>query len=627
MLKPLERNRSLPGNLAVMKQPSSPLSAIVVLTGIVIAGWQTIGEARDLFQLVDKNAVACLHVRQLDSQWDRLKDSEFGSRLQQAAFFQQLIESPDYKQLELVKAAVEAASGKPLAQSRRELLGKDVVIAWYHTPGSQPDLARNSTILLEVENPAAAESALATWSILEKQRTEAHTHRDIAYTHSVKASANPQAGGFWYTILDDVLAISAHEAHIQRVIDFSMDASSKPADDSTAATRHPDCLAAHQPFEKAFARRPPTELAAAYVNPRILGSEFGRASKDLSSIEAVLARCHWLTLSLTYNKSIELNFVADYDSRNSPAWWQQWLKVAASSHPSPEGLPTNVLFAMNGRVASFSISDMIIQSLQSQTELPKDFVRARRVLQGLLLGLDPIADVLPAVGPGWVFSVESRDPAVSTSFPVDSLLAIELKPQPAANRPAGNDQSVTPEAALENSLRSGLGVLAAVHNAHATGQKVSVVREKIVDGTTIQYADPVAFFQPAFAISKGHLVLATSPELCATFLKSVPKAQDNEPATTATAASTTATSQRPGNLQNITANSVATRQMLAQHKGWFIKQAQRDRVPEADARKRLEQLDEFLRLLDRAWFTANVDDSILRISAGIAADRSAGVAP
>ena len=62
--------------------------------------------------------------------------------------------------------------------------------------------------------------------------------------------------------------------------------------------------------------------------------------------------------------------------------------------------------------------------------------------------------------------------------------------------------------------------------------------------------------------------------------------------------------------------------MLASQKDWFIRQAQRDKVPEADAMKRLEQLDQFLALLDRAWMTANVDATTLRISAGIAADAS-----
>ena len=70
------------------------------------------------------------------------------------------------------------------------------------------------------------------------------------------------------------------------------------------------------------------------------------------------------------------------------------------------------------------------------------------------------------------------------------------------------------------------------------------------------------------------------------------------------------------------AGSIGHAQMLADQKEWFIRQARRDKVPEGDAERRLEELDQFLQLLDRAWMTASVDSSTLRISAGIDAEAS-----
>jgi len=595
-------------------QFNSRLSSVVIAAGLALAGWQTICEARDLFQLVDQDAVACLHARQLDSQWERLRESEFASRLKRASFFRDWIESADYKQLELVKVAVETASGKPLGQSRRELFGQDVVLAWYHTPGTQADLAKNSVLLIEVESPAAAKSALATWNVLERQRTETRKFQDTTYTHSVKVNADENARGFFYAILDNVLALSTREDRIHRTIELAADATEN-SDTSRAtgsqAAGHPDCLAAYAPFAKAFARRSETEIAATYVNPRVLVSELGRANKDFSAFESTLARCQWLTLSLAYDDSVKLDVIADYDSEGTPDWWQQWLQVAESARPSEQSLPTDALFAMSGQVASSSISAMILNALPGQAKLPKDLLQARRVAQGLLLGLDPVADVLPAIGPSWVFSMQSRDPEVSTSFPVDSVLAIEVKSDTPDSAAVGNEEAVSLEAALDSSLRSGLGVLAGVHNVHATGQKVSIVRQRKVNGATIHFADPVAFFQPAFVIANGHLVLATTPELCESFLKADSKGENG-------------TLPEFGNLQNVVASSVATRKMLADQRDWFIRKAQRDKVPEADALQRLEQLDQFLALLDRAWMTASVDATTLRISVGIAADTSSG---
>lgn len=611
-----------------MKQHHSTLAVMILLTGTLLAGWQTVCQARDLFQLVDRKAVACLHARQLDRQWEHMKTSEFSRRLQQTSFFQQLIESPDLKEPGLIKAAIEAASGKPLAQTRRELLGADVVVAWYHVPGSKPDFAANCSILLEVKDRDAAESALATLNILERQRTESHSHRDITYTHSMKATADQKADGFWYTILDNVLAVSARESHIQRVIDLSVDASTGTSSDdsrSSSRTEHAECLAAHRPFARAFARRPATEIAAVYVNPRVLGSELGRNRHDLSAFEAIFARCQWLTLNVTQDDAIELNVVADYDSQGTPAAWQQWLDAAGSTPPSAGKFPDGALFAMSGRVASASIADMILKSLRSQRPLPRDLVKAQRVMQGLLLGLDPVTDILPTLGPSWEFRIEPRDPEVSTSFPVDSLLVIEINSE-ATEDDADDRASVSTATALENSLHSGLQILAAVHNVHATGQKVSIVRRREFDGTPIQFADPVAFFRPAFTISDSHVVLATSPELCAAFVKSaaVDAAVDDVDARSRdeNSVSQTFTAERHGNLQNVMVNSVAARQMLDRHRNWFIRQARRDGVPEAEAEQRLTQLNELLQLLDRAWLTASLDESTIRISAGIGAEAS-----
>ncbi len=592
---------------------SRQLTAVAIAIVLLACGWQSIAEARDLFQLVDQDAVACLHARGLDAQWQRLRDSEFGSRLKRASFFQDWINSPDYQQLELVKVAVQAASGKPLEQSRRELFSRDVLLAWYHTPGTKADLARNSVLLIEVESPAAAKSALATWNVLERQRTKAHKYRDVDYTHSVKASADENASGFWYAILGDVLVMSVREDRIQRTIELAAQAAddSEQASATTGQTAgHPECLSAHEPFSKAFARRAETELAAVYVNPRVLISELGRANKDFSTVEATLAHCQWLTLSLKNDESIELDLVADYDSKDTPDWWQEWLQVAKSAPPSVKSLPTDTLVAMSGQIASPAIAKLILASLKTQSNPPKNLIQARRVAQGLLLGLDPVDDVLPAVGPSWVFRIHPRDSEVSTSFPVDSLFAIAVKTNAAEESPENGEPGVSPEAALDSSLRSGLGVLAAVHNVHAVGQKVSIVKKRKVADATIHYADPVAFFQPAFVISGGQLILATSPDLCESFL-------------TATPSDETATAGRSGNLQSVVASSVAIRQMLADQREWFIRQARRDNVPEADAERRLKELDQFLQLLDRTWMTASVDSSTLRISAGIAAEASA----
>lgn len=602
-------------NYFAMDQFLSKLSITVALTCLLVVSWQTICEATDLFQLVDKDVAVSVHARGLDSQWSKLRESEFSSRLQQASFFSDWVSSPDYAQLDVVRTAVEASSGKLVGQSMHELLGKDLVIAWYHQPGTKARLDRDCVLLVEAEDSAAMESALATWDVLEPQRRTTKKYQGVDCTHSVNAASPADGEGIWYTKIDRVLAMSAREHLIHRVIELAaeLDGDSKgrtgKSGPAASSTSHPDCLAAQEQFAKAYGRRTPSEVAAIYVNPQILGREIGRVDKGLAGFESTLSRCQCLTLRLTFDDSLHLEFIADYDNADTPDWWQQWVAVASHDRSFLDRLPSNAVLAMSGQFSSKGVADAFRRTLQGQSRLPKDLVQVRRVAQGLLLGLDPLNDVLPALGPSWVTCVVSRNPEEgSATFPADWLFAVELAPRAPENRTL-----VSTESALDNSLSVGLGILAAVHNAKATGKRISVVKTLDVDDGTIRYADPVAFFQPAFGIAKGQLVLATTPELCKTFLSG------SKSDTTDVAPADQVAKQPYGNLQTLFVSSLAAREMLTQYHGWFISQAKRGRVSEAEATRRLDQLDQFMRLLDSAWLTASVDESTFRISAGITA--------
>lgn len=582
----------------------------VAALALVLGSASSIIHAADLFHLVGDDVAACVHLTKVDQQWDRMAESEFSNRLQQASFFDEWVNSNEYSQLELVKTVIETASKQPLRKSVHDLFGDEVVIAWYHERGSKPDLAGNSVVLLEAESPQAIDTALATWNILEKQRTSKRDHNGTSYTHSVKDSAGPNARGVFHVTIGQVFAISVREELIHRVIDLA-------ADSKHGETSPPGTLASHEHFQAALARRPEAEVAAVYLNPRVLASELARGDRGMVAVSEVAARCHWLTLRLSSSpgaeSNLELEFVADYDSSNAPSVWKQWLDVAIANQLPESRIPSDSVFAMTGHLDTVGIAELIRNALPPEDNQPRDMIRARRVIQGLLMGLDPLNDLLPGIGPAWLSYVVARDPDQSKSFPADMLIAVQLAKSDVVTEDSGTGEAGDADLrkGLDSALLSGLTMLSAVHNTQALQQKISVVRHRTHDGATIRFADPVAFFQPAYTITEDYVLLATNPDLCASFL-------DGSTATKGDGVR----SSDSGNLQMLMTNSAAAREMLKQQRDWFIRQAHKDGVQESEAERRLQELEQFLQLLDEARLSASIDESTVSVKVKLVATES-----
>jgi hypothetical protein len=138
-----------------------------------------------------------------------------------------------------------------------------------------------------------------------------------------------------------------------------------------------------------------------------------------------------------------------------------------------------------------------------------------------------------------------------------------------------------------------------------------VIRKQTANGVTINYADPVAMFQPAYAITNEYLVLATSPEMCASFLQGSTGSRLSNAKITGTPAK-----HLEGKVQLIFANTKSIREMLEAHRDWFIWQAKQDSIPKADVQHKIEVLSEFLHLIDGTYISFGVHPSSLRLSLG-----------
>ena len=567
------------------------LHILLAACGLLTAVWHQASRADDLLRLVDGNAAACLHVQGLSQSIEKVEESEFAKRVRAAEFYAKWLKSPEYQQLLGAGAMVTTVSGSPVRNTIEALFGREFVVSLHVASGAAP----TGTLILKMDE-ATIDKLLTVWDGADKQTRTEIDHSGTPYFSSRSAS-NQQLPPMFYVVLDETFAISNDESRIQQVIDFSKDEAKAPA----------ESLAANADFEPATWRRDKTEVMAVYLNPRAFDS-FLSADGDVPSFaRSAWKRCRWLTFRSLFEKDkLQFQLIADYDSQAAPDWWTRWVRLQAERKLPLVQVPSSALLTMSGHVATSSISDLLKSAAGDEDALPQDVRQVRRVLAGLLLGADPLDDLLPMLGPRWLFYSVPREPAESAAFPLDGLITIDLQLK-------GTDaEKSRTKAGLQNALKSGLNALAAVHNAKTKGE-LSVLHERAASDTTVFWAEPVTSFRPAFAVTNRHLVLATDPKVCEAFIAKEAKAfaegtdRGNPPALA-------------DNNQLLLASPAEARKLLETHSAWFIRKAGRDNVNETEAKERLAELKDALSIIDSTWFSVSGDSDTLTATIGASID-------
>ena len=563
------------------------LHILLAACGLLTAVWHQASRADDLLRLVDGNAAACLHVQGLKQSIKTVEHSEFAKRVRAAEFYSKWLKSPEYRHLLGAGAMVTAVTGSSVRNTIEALFGREFVVSLHVSSGAAP----TGTLILKMDE-ATIQKLLTIWDGTDKQTRTEIDHNGTPYFSSRSAN-NQQLPPMFYVVLDEVFAISNDESRIRQAIDFSKDEATVPA----------DSLARNADFEPATWRRDKTEVMAVYLNPRAFDS-FVSADGDVPSFaRSAWKQCRWLTFRSLFEKDqLQFQMNADYDSQASPDWWTRWVRLQAERKLPLSQVPSSALLTMSGHVATTSIRDLLKSATGNEDALSQNIRQVRRVLAGLLLGADPLDDLLPMLGPRWLFYSVPRKPAESAAFPLDGLITIDLKLN------GTEAEKSRTKAGLQNALKSGLNALAAIHNAKTKGE-LSVLREEAASDTTVFWAEPVTSFRPAFAVTNRNLVLATDPKICEAFIAKGAKAfadrtaRENPPALA-------------DNNQLILASPAEARKLLETHSAWFIRKAGRDNVDEDEAKERLAKLKDTLSIIDSAWFSVSGDSDTLTATIG-----------
>ncbi len=556
-------------------------SMLLPLMGCVFAlALQAIAQCADLLELVSNDVAACVRLQRAKEQAKQLEASELAARLASSSFFSSWRAGHEFQKLVEAEAAIRALSGKPVRATLEELLGQDVVVAM----SLQPDGKQSFVLLLNAESADALQAGLKLWQQLDQFESSKLSHRDREYVRIKKVSGNESV---FYAAFEATLALSEDEALIRRTLDLKADG------------KH-ESLSAKREIQPALKRGTDRDLVTVHLNPRAWDATLGKLRADWPPLSrAVWQRTEWLSLRLVTGDDLKFSAALDYGGAETPQWWQQLVSADAATDSTLGVIfPTPSLFAAAGRIRTQNMVDAA-KAVTGGKPAGNEAERARRIARGMLLGLDPLDDVLPQLGPNWSGAIVPRA-TKDAAFPVDGVFVLEL-------RPAAKTGKQPVDTALDNALNAALNMIAALQNSKDP-REVAIVSQKSVDGTTLRAVGPLGVFQPSVAVSNRFLVVSSSADLCERTLLDLkaPKASSE---------SSTIAGQR------CVANIQAVRTLLTERREWFLKQAARDKVPTEEAARRLKDADELLSLLDGASVALSGDSKLLELTIGVTAQK------
>lgn len=555
-------------------------SVLAVGVGLLL---QTGAWCGDLLELVGKDAAACVRMQRAKEQVKQLESSEFVARLSGSSFFSAWRASDDFKKLVEAESALRSLSGKPVRAMLEELLGQDVVVALHVGPGERQAVIA----LLNAESPETLQAALKLWNQLDQFELTKLSHRNREYVQLKKAN---DSKSLFYAVLDATLAVSEDEALIRKTLDLKVDGKAA-------------ALAEKPEIQAALERAAPQDLVTVHINPRAWDEALTSLRRDWPPLsQAIWTRTRWLSVRVIADDELKLATALDYDSADTPEWWQRMVGAGDSGDSVVSGaLPSSAVFAASGRIRSDSVLNLL-KVAQGNKPVANDVERGRRIARGLLLGLDPVDDVLPQLGPHWSGAIVPRE-SKDAAFPVDGLLVLEL-------HPAAKSGKQPVDLALDNALNASLNMIAALQNSKDP-RDVAIVSQKNLDGTMLRSVGPIGPFQPTVAVTNRFVAFSSSTEACERYLSDLKSTSEAATANKSPAASG----------QRCVANVQAARALLAQRREWFLKQAARDKVPAEEAARRLKDADELLGLLDGAYVALSGDSKVLEVTLGVTAQK------
>ena len=456
------------------------------------------GPADGLFRLVPPDAAAVLAVEDLRGRVREFLESPVAQRFERLPAFQAWIASGRLAQLDEALRKVESALGEKVERIRDELLGDAVVLALRVPPNGRPEDA-SGLLLVRVPNRALLDRLIrgindAHRRSGELSRLAETTRAGVSYWSREFRPASRKPTDYFTVLLDNTFAWSNAEDLIQGVID--------------RRARQGQSLADLPKFQQIRHRLPEHAFASLFVAPRFLArvlAALGRPQKPANDRAAALigrylGATECIGAALQWRDGIVLDTEEVLDPTKLDPWSRRWAARSGEIGPGLRRAPSNALAMASVHVDWSAILD-VLRRLTPERQQPR-FENLIVALDGISLGRDLQAEILPQLGPGMLAYLEASDGDGEGEGDAN-LRGAETGPAKVIALGLGTASGVA--AAVENALRTYLAFYA-LDARHNQGQLQLETRD--MSGrkvTTLRPTTPLAF-----AIDGDRLVLGSS---------------------------------------------------------------------------------------------------------------------
>ena len=479
-----------------MLRVARPLALVFGLVLGLVLNARGSGPADGLFRLVPPDVAAVLAVEDLRGRAREFLESPVAQGFERLPAFQAWIASGRFAQLGEALRKLERALGEKVETIRDELLGDAVVLALRVPPNSRPEDA-SGLLLVRVPNRALLDRLIR--GINDAQRRSGELTRlgessrsGVTYWSREFPAASRKPADYFTILSDNTFAWSNAEDLIQGVID--------------RRGGEAQSLADLPRFQQVRRRLPERAVASLFVAPRFLArvlAALARPQKPADDRAAALIGRYLkamdcLGAAVLWRDGIVLQTEEVLDPAKLDPWVRRWAARSGEIAPPLHRAPPNALAMASVHVDGNALFD-VLRALLPERLQPR-LENLVTVLDGILLGRDLQAEILPQLGPGMLVYLEANDgegegdanPRGAGTAPA-KVIAIGL----------GNAGGVA--AAVENALRTYLAFYA-LDPQNNRGQLQLETREtgsrKV---TTLRPTTPLAF-----AIDGDRLVLGSS---------------------------------------------------------------------------------------------------------------------
>lgn len=474
-----------------MSPVARPFGLALALVLVVAFKAGGAGPAEALFRLVPPDAAATLAIEGLRDHARDFLGSPMADGFRRLPAFRDWVASDRFRQFDQARLRLESVLGEKVATIRDELLGDAVVLALRIPPDGRPEDARG-LLLVRVRDRPLLDRLIRGIDEAERQsgemvRLTTSSRGGVPYW-SREFRPGSRRPGDHFTILDDnTFAWSNAEEMVRGVIDRKAGKVHSLAD---------------EPNFRRVRGRLPASAASLFVGPGVLGrlmpASVRPRAQPFGFASALLARylgaLEYAGVALEWRDGLVLHAEEIVDPAKLDPWVRRLAAGAGTTGPvpRPRRVPSTALAVASLHVAFPAILDAARALLPAPQQPRIDSLIV--ALDGVLLGHDLRAEVLPRMGPGVLAYLDPADGGEGAPFPGLAKVMV-----------VGLGGTTDLPAAVDNALRTSLAVYAL---ERARGEEPLRVETREFEGRKVTALRPASPF--AYVIDGNRLVVGSS---------------------------------------------------------------------------------------------------------------------